>query len=141
MIAIIRIRGQVEISGEVKETLNRLRLRKKYSCIIVKEKPEIAGMLKRIENFVAYGNIDKKMLVELIEKRGKAIDKSKKIDAEKIASEFIEAKTDKKFSKLGIKDFFSLHPPRKGIKSKLHYPKGVLGNHKDKISELLRRML
>ena len=47
----------------------------------------------------------------------------------------------KKNTKGKLKPFFRLHPPRKGIKSKKHYPKGVLGNHGKKINELLERML
>ena len=47
----------------------------------------------------------------------------------------------KKYDELGIKPFFRLHPPRGGIRSKVHYPEGVLGNHKEKINELVERML
>ncbi|KKL95423.1 hypothetical protein LCGC14_1854700, partial [marine sediment metagenome] len=43
--------------------------------------------------------------------------------------------------KLNLKPFFRLHPPRKGIKSKLHFPKGVLGDNKEKINDLVLRML
>jgi large subunit ribosomal protein L30 len=140
MISIIRITGLVGVPIEAKETLNRLRLRKKYSCIIIRETPEILGMLKKIRNYVAYGKIDRQTLIELIEKRGKPL-RAGKIDAAKVASGFIEAKTNKKLSDFGVKDFFSLHPPRKGIKSKIHYPKGVLGDNKEKIKDLIKRML
>ena len=140
MIAIIRIKGMIGIQRDVRETLDKLRLRKKYACVIVRDKPEILGMLKKVRDFVAYGKINKETLVELIEKRAKALPGAK-IDAEKIAGEFIEGKTEKKFSELGMKPFFSLHPPRGGIKSKVHFPKGILGNNKDKINELLERML
>ena len=47
----------------------------------------------------------------------------------------------KKPEEIGIKPFFRLHPARGGIKSKLHYPKGVLGNHKENINKLIERML
>ena len=140
MIAAIRIRGMVGIKREIDETLNRLKLRRKYSCVVIREKPEIFGMIKKIENFVAYGKIDRETFLELVKKRGKAIGK-KKIDAEKVVSEFIDGKIEKKLSFLGIKDFFRLHPPRGGIESKKHFPKGVLGNHGEKINLLIRRML
>jgi hypothetical protein len=42
---------------------------------------------------------------------------------------------------MGIKPFFRLHPPRKGINSKIQYPKGVLGNNKEDINKLIERML
>ena len=139
MIAIIRISGLVDMDEDEEETLFRLRLRRKYACVVLREKPELIGMLKKVNNFVAYGKIDKEMLAELINKRGQVL--KGKVDSEAIAKEFFDGKTEKKLSELGIKDFFRLHPPRKGIKSKIHYPKGVLGNHGEKIKELIRRML
>lgn len=138
MIAIIRIRGQVDIDRDVEETLNRLRIRKKYSCVVIREKPEYLGMLHKVENFVAYGNIDKETFKELVEKRGQA---KGKIDSEKIVKEFFEGKSEKSWEEFRIKPFFRLHPARGGMKTKLHYPKGVLGNNKEDINKLLRRML
>ena len=35
MIAVIRIRGQVGFKGDIVETFNRLKLRKKYSCVVL----------------------------------------------------------------------------------------------------------
>lgn len=140
MIAIIRISGQIEIPKEVQETLYRLRIRKKFACVLLKEKPEIMGMISVVKNFVAYGKIDRDTLEQLIEKRGKSVKKGK-IDAKKIADELINAKVEKKLEDFGLKPFFSLHPPRGGIKSKLHHPRGVLGDNKEKINDLIRRML
>ena len=136
MIAVIRIRGQVNIEKQVEETLYRLRLRKKYACVLLKKED---GMLEKVRNFVAYGEIDEKTLKELVEKRAKVKEqKNKKIDAEKVAKELVAGKS---LEELKLKPFFSLHPPRGGIKSKVHFPKGVLGNNKEKINELIRRML
>ena len=120
MIAIIRIHGMVNVNKDVEETLYRLRLRRKYSCVIL-EKPtnEQLGMIKRVKDFVAYGEIDESTYKKLIEKRGKK-DKDKK-----------------------LKPFFRLHPPRGGIDSKKHFgvKKGVLGNHDKEINKLIERML
>lgn len=117
MIAIIRIKGQVKVRKDMIETLNRLGLKKKYSCIILeKPKPEELGMLEKIRNFTAFGEISNETYKKLVEARGK-------------------------FSK--SKTFFRLHPPRKGIESKKHFGvgKGVLGNNGEKINELIMRML
>ena len=142
MIAVIRISGLVEIPKDVKETLFRMRLRKKFTLVLMHETPENLGMIKVARNFIAFGKIDKETLAELIEKRGKTLENKKiKIDAEKIASELIEGKTKKKLSDFGLKLFIGLHPPRGGIDSKIHYPKGVLGDNQDKINDLIRRML
>lgn len=138
MITIIRIAGQVNRSRDVEETLRRLRLGKKYTCTLVDETPEILGMIKKVRSFIAYGTIDKNDLVELIEKRGKAIEKNKKVDSIKVADIIIK---NKSFKDSEIKPYFGLHPPRGGIDSRQHYPKGVLGNHKDKINLLIKKML
>ena len=115
MKAIIRISGQVGLNKEVIETFNRLRLRRKYSCIVL-EKPtkEQLGMIKNLKNFLAFGDINAETYKKLVEKR-----------------------------KTNIKNFFRLHPPRKGIDSKKHFgvKKGVLGDNKEKINDLIERML
>ncbi|GAI87735.1 unnamed protein product [marine sediment metagenome] len=113
MIAVIRIHGKVGLKKDVDETLKRLNLRNKYSCIIL-ENPtkEQVGMVKKVRDFVAYGKINDETFEELKKKRGKK-----------------------------EKSFFRLHPPRGGIKSKLHFPKGVLGDNKEKINDLIERML
>jgi len=138
MIAIIRIRGLVNVKGDIEETMYRLRLRKKFSCVILNENKEIDGMIKKIRNHVALGNIDDETLRLLIEKRGKKSgDKAvKKDEVEKIIEEI------KNDNIKTIKPFFRLHPPIKGFKDiKSHYPKGDLGNRKEKINDLIKRML
>jgi large subunit ribosomal protein L30 len=139
MILVIRIAGRVGVQKDVKETLERLRLRKKYCAVIIKPSTENQKLLKKIRNQIAYGDITKETLLELIKKRGRYSDKQKKIDAEKILQEL-----DKKSLKdTGLKPFFSLHPPRGGIESKKHFGvgKGVLGDNKGKINDLVKRML
>ena len=137
MIAVIRISGMVKNPKVINATLDKLRLRRKYSCVIVKETKEIMGMIKKVRNDVAYGTINEETLKELIEKRGQLLDKTKKIDEGKIAKEILEKEKSE-----DIKPFFRLHPARGGIKSsKMHFPKGVLGNHKEHINDLIRRMI
>lgn len=114
MIIAIRIKGQVGIPRSVKETLFRMRLRRKYSAVLLKPTNDNLKLLKSMRNHIAYGDIDEETHKELIEKRGK-----------------------------GKKLFFRLHPPRGGIDSKKHFGvgKGVLGDNKKKINDLVRRML
>jgi len=138
MICIIRIRGEVGLNKDVAETLNRMRLMRKYTCVVITPNPENMGMLKKVKDHVAFGEITDKTFEELLAKRGQLVDKTKKVDTKKAADEI---KKGKKFEELNLKPFFRLHPPRKGIHSKLHYPKGVLGNNKEKINDLVLRML
>ena len=118
MMCVIRIHGMIGLRKDFAETLYRLRLRRKYSCIVL-EKPtkEQLGMIEKSRNNIAFGEIDEAMYKKIVAARGQK-DKEGK-----------------------LKPFFRLHPPRKGIKTKLHYPKGVLGNHGKKINELVERML
>ena len=120
-IAVIRIKGQVGLRKDIKETLNRLRLRKKYTCVVIEDTKENSGMIKKVKDFVAFGEIDDKTHKELVEKRGKKDPNHKG----------------------KIKPFFRLHPPRGGIESKRHFGvgKGVLGDNKTEINKLIGRML
>jgi large subunit ribosomal protein L30 len=138
MICVIRIHGRVKLKKEIVETLNRLRLGRKYSCIVLNPTKEKLGMINKLKNFIAFGEINKETFEKLIESRGQRIDKKKKIDSKKIIEELEKGKS---YEELNLKPFFRLHPPRKGIKSKIHFPKGVLGDNKEKINELVKRML
>jgi len=123
---------------DVAETLSRLRMRRKYACVVMNPNKEQQGMIRKVKDLVAFGEINKETLEKLIEKRGHLVDKKKKIDFKKVA-EHLEA--GKKPEELNLKPFFRLHPPRGGIKSKVHFPKGVLGNNGKKINDLVLRML
>jgi len=137
MILVIRIRGMIDIPGNVRETLHRMRIRRKYSAVLMEDNENNRKLLRSVRNYVSYGIIGDEMLEKLIRERGVSVD-GKKIDAKKI----VEGLNKKKIGDLGLKPFFRLHPPRKGIESKKHYGvgKGVLGEHKD-IDELVGRML
>ena len=137
LLAVIRISGRVKIKSDIENTLDRLRLRRKYSCILLNsEKKDIKGMLDKVKFYVAYGEINEETLIKLIKTRAHKVNKET-FNAVKTAQDLSKGKTLKE---LGFKPFFRLHPPRKGIKSKLQYPKGVLGDNKD-ISKLIERML
>jgi len=139
MLLAIRISGLVDMNGSESELLSRLRLRRKYSAILIKPTEENLKIIKKIRNFVAYGPIDNETLKELIIKRGQPINPNKKIDYDKL----IEGLNKKSLADFGLKPFFRLHPPRGGIDSKIHFgrKKGVLGNNKENINILVRRML
>ncbi len=121
-IAVIRIKGMVGLRKEISETLYRLRLRKKYVCVVLENPNEAQlGMVKNLRNFVAYGEINDETYKQLKEMRGKPDPNNKG----------------------KIKPYFRLHPPRGGIDAKKHFgvKKGVLGDNKDKINDLIVRML
>ena len=120
-IAVIRIRGSHDIRKEENDTLNMLNLRKKFTCVVVPKNNNCLGMIKKVKDFVTFGEISEEIHNKLIEKRGK------------------KNRGDK------FKKIFHLHPPRggferKGIKTP-YAMGGALGNRKEKINDLILRML
>ena len=152
MFVVVRIRGSVDTSKEVEDTLKMLRLNYVNNCILVPEEGDYLGMLKKTRDYITWGKIDKQTLIELLKKRGrllgdKAIDENflKKITKFSSFDEFsdaiIEGKVNLKDLK-EIKPVFKLNSPLHGLKAKrLPYPRGALGDRKEKINEFLMRMI
>lgn len=141
MICVIRISGDVNLRGEIRDTLYRLRMRKKYTCIVVKPNKVNLGMIEKVKDRIAYGEITNETFEKLIEARGQLVDRKKpKPDAKKVVVGISE---EKNYEEFNLKPFFRLHPPRGGIESKKHFGvgKGVLGNQKSEINKLVLRML
>jgi large subunit ribosomal protein L30 len=151
VFAVIRLRGWVKTRKEIEDTLKMLKLKRNNHCVIVPETPQYKGMLKKVKDYVTFGEIDRETLIELLKKRGeveggrlteevlKEITKFNKFEdfVDALLAGKIELKNFKK-----IKPVFRLNPPRKGLKSKrLPFPKGDLGYRGKKINELIRRMV
>lgn len=120
-IAIILLRGRIGIHRDIKYTLDLLRLKKKHVCVVIEEKPETKGMLQKVKDYVTWGTIDEETHKELLEKRGQKDSEGK------------------------LKPFFNMQPPkggfeRKGIKKPFGLG-GALGNRKEKINDLIKKML
>jgi len=112
MICVLRIAGRVKNKKKDNETLKRLRLDRKFACVLVDEKDSVRmGMVMAVGHMVAYGAVDDEFVKKL--KKGHEKDK-----------------------------VFHLHPPVGGFKksSKVAAPKGILGKNED-ITKLVGRML
>lgn len=153
-IAIIRIAGKQGLTRKVKDTFKLLNLHKKHTCVIVDSSKSILGMIKIIKDHSTWGEIDKKTLSLLLEKRGKLPSKNK------LTEEYLKEKVNKGFDEFslelidgkinikdipGLKPFFRLSPPKKGYETKGTKKPfslgGVLGYRKEKINDLIQRML
>ncbi len=153
-VAVIRIKGKPGLKVDVRKTLDLLCLYKKNHCIVIPNTPEYMGMLTIIKNAVTWGEIDEQTFKLLLEKRGKLPGKEPLTDAylkEKMkctcadfAKKFMEFKSELK-DVPGLKKFFKLSPPRHGFERKgIKVPfsmGGVLGYRKDKINDLIQRMI
>lgn len=138
---VIRISGLVEVPDNVDETLFRMRLRRKFSAVLLHENVDNRKLIRYVRDFVAYGDVSKEVLIELLMKRG-VMKNKKKIDL-LTATKLAEQLDKKSMEELGLKPFFRLAPAVGGIDSKIHFgrKKGVLGDNGAKINELVRRML
>ncbi len=154
MLAVVRIKGKVNIKKEAEKTMQLLRLYKKHHCSIIPAKKEIIGMLKRIERYVTWGEIEPHTLKLLLEKRGR-LPGNKRLTSEyvkektgktieEIAKEVAEAKAELKAIP-GLKLFFRLKPPSKGFErygiKKPYSMGGVFGYRGKEINSLLEKMI
>lgn len=150
MIAVVRLRGTIDVHRKIRDTLRMLRLHRRYHCVVVPDTPSYRGMLEVVKDYVAYGEINAETLAMLLRHRGKLVgdvpltdeyvqQKTQFKSIEEFAKAVCEGKA--KLSDIpGLKPVFRLHPPRKGLKNiKWHYPRGDLGKNA-KINELLYRM-
>ncbi len=140
MYAVLRIRGSVNTSPELKATMKMLRLERVNHCVIVPKNESYDGMLKKARDYVTWGEIDKNTLEKLVAKRGR-LPGNRKL-SEKEAKEAAKKILDKGMKEAGIKSVFRLSPPSRGYSSiRAHYPKGDLGNRSEKINLLIKRMI
>jgi len=131
LVAVVRIRGRVNVRSDIAETLKRLNLKRVSNCTLVKVNDAYNGMLNKCSNYVAYGEIDEPTLSRLIGRHGEGLDAKEllggKFDAEKLKEQLP----------------FRLHPPRHGYKStKLNFRQGgSLGYMGSEINKLIVRMV
>jgi len=152
---IIRIRGEADQHPDVRKTLELLRLRRIYIATVYPDSlPGVQGMLKRAQTAITWGEVEPKVLEELIRKRGRLLGELPITDewvkeklklggiaelAEKVANNEIQYH---KLTDYGVKPFFRLHPPSGGFKKSVKklYPEGELGYRGKEINELVQRM-
>jgi len=132
-IAAIRIRGNVTLGRDVKETLNMLRLYRKNYCSVYEDSPTVRGMLNIAKDHITYGEVSEEIFQELLNKRGEEY--KGRSDAKKCFT----------LNNKKIKPYFRLHPPIKGFERKgIKVPftiGGALGYRGEKMKELINRML
>lgn len=120
-VAAVLIRNTTGAGPTVRATLKMLRLHIKNTCIVLDNNKLNIGMLSKVKDYVAYGEIDTEVLKLLEEKRG-------------IKDQ------DGKFKK-----HFHLHPPRggferKGIKHSFTQG-GAIGYRGNKMIKLIKKMI
>lgn len=158
ILAVVRLRGRIDVSSDVENVLRLLRLRRKFHATLYPEDlPGLGGMLNRASMWITWGEIDYETLVELLRARARALGGRRVDDAyiaratggkygsvEELASAIY--KGAERLHKMGdiIKPIFRLHPPSGGFKGSIKKPYGAggeLGYRGREINSLLRRMI
>jgi large subunit ribosomal protein L30 len=137
-LAVVRIRGITGVSKSIKDTMDMLGLYHNNYCAIVDE--SMFNMVRKAKDYVTWGEIDDETLKMLAEKRGEEY-KGRETDSKnKIKYKKFISINGKKY-----KRYFRLSPPRKGFERKgikVPFSKGgAIGYRKEKINDLIKRMI
>lgn len=152
-LLVVRMRGTVNVPYWALTTLKNLYLNKKFSATLVPETTNYLGMLRKINQWVAWSKADSDIIKTLIEKRGKkksptleSKDENKSKSDYKGIDELVDVIVNNKIKfsdQNNIKPWFSLNPPKGGFKknTKRQFSDGgILGNNKE-LLEIVKRMV
>ena len=152
MYALVKVRGIVNTRREIKETLKMLRLHHINHCVLVPETPEYIGMVRKVKDYIAFGEINAETLATILETRGRLTGNKPLTD------EYVKSAT--KYATIAelaaalvageirmkdvpeLKPVLRMHPPRKGYKStkRTFNQGGALGYYGPEINDLLIKM-
>ncbi|MHA1821730.1 MAG: 50S ribosomal protein L30 [Promethearchaeota archaeon] len=154
LFLVIRVRGAPHMNYKIEDTLKMLRLHKvNHGTILIGNKTNM-GMLKKVKDYVAFGEITEEVLEKLLRKRVLLVgnkplteehikNKTEFSDIKSLVAALMEGKI--KFKDIyNVKPIFRLHPPRGGYRGSIKKPfnaGGTLGNVGSYINELALRML
>ncbi len=143
VLAVVKVRGHIDSNPDVKKTLALLGLNRTNHCILMKENPQVLGMLKICSRYLTWGEVKKETILLMLKKRAeKGKKKATELYDEEQLNDIAE-KISKGEQKLS--DYFDrvirLTPPSKGYRNiKKLFQKGALGP-RDDMDELLMRMI
>ncbi len=152
-IAVVRVRGQVNINRDIKDALRMLHLTRANHCTIIPDEPVWTGQLMKVKDYVTWGRVSKETVLQLLTSRGRLSGNRPLTEAhlkestpygsfEELAGALAGGQVD--LRKLeGLKPLFRLHPPRKGYEKIVRdfHTGGSLGDRGDGINKLIGRML
>jgi large subunit ribosomal protein L30 len=152
-LAVVRIRGIINVKNDIRDTLTMLGLGRVNHCILLNESPQSMGMLLKVKDYVTWGPINAETAAQLVKERGRL--EGRKPLAEKDLKGLGKYKTfddlgkaladgDANWSKLdSTVRVFRMHPPRKGYEGikRTYNVGGALGDRGEEINVLLQRMM
>jgi large subunit ribosomal protein L30 len=154
-IVAIRIDGTPNVKPPEELTLNSLRMKSRYSTVLLRDDPSVRGMLQRIKDHVTWGEAKKEDIALLLSNRARTTEglgltskfvkkKSELAGVSQVVSNLQSGKlTLAKLREMGIEPCFRLHPPRGGFPRSSKRPfadSGELGFRKEGLHKLLVKM-
>ena len=121
-LAVVRVRGSVNVNRDIEYTMKLLRLHKVNHCVVIPNTTYYKGMLQKAKDYVTWGEVGEETLTDLIAKYGKVTGDKPQTDAhvksntkfknvKELAKAIHEEKLDYK-DVPEIKPIFRLPPPR-----------------------------
>ncbi|WP_302081126.1 50S ribosomal protein L30 [Salinibaculum rarum] len=153
MHALVQIRGNVNMNGDIQDTLEMLNIHRVNHATFVPETEAYSGMVTKVNDYVAHGEPSQETVELLLETRAEPAEGDGDITDEWVAEntdyDDIAALADAlvaeetRLQDEGLSPTLRLHPPRGGHEGIKHPTKegGQLGKHEtDAIDNLLEAM-
>lgn len=152
-LAVIRIRGEINVRRDIEDTLKMLNLTRSCHATLIDDRPSYMGMLQKVQNHATWGEVSRDVIAMLLKEKGMLVGNKRITDeyAKRLGFGSIDELADAiynlkvEFSKLpDIKPVFRLHPPSGGYKNsvkKSWRSGGVAGYRGEAINDLLKRMI
>lgn len=152
-VAILRLRGNVNISREREYVFKLMHLTRKNHTTLVKTSPSMMGSIRKIQDYATWGEIDQPTIYQLLTQRGFLTgnqplsdtivnEKTRYTSIDKLATAIHNLEVEL-WNIQDLKPVFRLHPPRGGFKRtiKKPYPVGELGYRGSEINDLIAKMI
>jgi large subunit ribosomal protein L30 len=153
MQALVQLRGEVDMSYEVQDTIDMLNLGRVNHCTLVPETDTYRGMITKVNDWVAHGEPSVDVVSEVLRSRGEAAEGDEELTDEWVADntdyDGIDALAEALVAEettlrdQGLSPVLRLHPPRGGHRGVKHPARegGQIGKHTtEEIDELLHDM-
>ena len=153
MQALVQLRGEVDMSYEVQDTIDMLNLGRVNHCTFVPETDTYRGMITKVNDWVAHGEPSEAVVSRILRTRGEPAKGREDLTDEWVAENTDYDSIDALAAALvaeettlreqGLSPVLRLHPPRGGHRGLKHsaVEGGQLGKHTtEEIDELLEDM-
>ncbi|MFC6955459.1 MULTISPECIES: 50S ribosomal protein L30 [Halorubellus] len=141
MKAVVQLRGEVDMAGDIKDTLEMLNVHEVNHCALVPETDSYTGMLTKVNDYVAMGEPSEDVLATVLSKRAEPLEGDADVDGEYLAehTDFEDFEglaaaliaEETTLREQGLAPCLRLHPPRKGHDGIKHptQESGQIGKH------------